>query len=58
MALECTSMHPEHDYWVVALFDKIDGKGFVLHDRHIKYVHELQNLYYEFKGKELIINLD
>jgi hypothetical protein len=41
--------------WVVCQFDQVDGKGHILQNLSIRYVHQLQNLFFALTGKELIL---
>lgn len=34
---------------------KMKGRDYFLHDLKVKYVHQLQNIYFALKGKELIL---
>jgi hypothetical protein len=41
------------NYWVVAELDKIDNNGHLLQKVNLRYVHQLQNLWFVLNGEEL-----
>lgn len=54
------------DYWFGNIYLKIDVDCFILcrvigdmhqYINHVKYLHKLQNIYYELKDEELTVNL-
>lgn len=44
-----------NDQWYIAFSDNLNGYKDYISSRKIKYVHQLQNLYFELTGEELTI---